>query len=380
MRWESDADRRKCTVVKAHCSLSGALSFAVLGGIAMLFCPVDAAKAADNLHMVPVSVEKVQLSDYQPKLTLSGSIAARSLVDVAFRVAGQVVERSAEIGKRVNVGDVLARIDDAEQQTNLRSAQASRDAAQAQLVEASANFERQKKLLVQGFTTRSQYDLADQQARTAQGTLTSAESLLSNARDELSYTHLLSPVAGVVTARNVESGQVVQAAQTAFSIAEDGPRDAVFDVQETLVSHGRPGMAVSISLLSDPSVEAEGKIREVSPVVDAQTGTVRVKVGIAETPPEMALGAIVIGSVHMPSRKVVILPWSVLTSDKGRPAVWRLAADTNVATSVPVRVLRFESEKVILESGLEAGEIVVTKGGQMLRSGEVTDVVGTVTQ
>lgn len=380
MRWESDAGGRRYTVKAARFSLSGSLSFAVLGGISMLLSTASAAKAADNLHIVPVAVEKVQLADYQPKLTLSGAIAARSLVDVAFRVAGQVVERSAEIGKRVNVGDVLARIDDAEQQTNLRSAQASRDAAQAQLVEATANFERQKKLLVQGFTTRSQYDLADQQARTAQGTLTSAESLLSNARDELSYTSLLSPVAGVVTARNVETGQVVQAAQTAFSIAEDGPRDAVFDVQETLVSHGRPGMAVSISLLSDPSVEAEGKIREVSPVVDAQTGTVRVKVGIAKTPPEMALGAIVTGSVHMPSRKVVILPWSVLTSDKGRPAVWRLAADTNVATSVPVRVLRFESEKVILESGLEEGEVVVTKGGQMLRSGEVADVVGAAVQ
>ncbi|MGC0053560.1 efflux RND transporter periplasmic adaptor subunit [Brucella pituitosa] len=330
---------------------------------------------AETSGVVAVAVTESKLIDYQPKLTLSGAIAARSLVNVSFRVNGQVVERMVEIGQHVEKGAILARIDNAEQQSNMRVALASTDAAQAQLVQAEASFKRQQALLAQGFTTRSQYDQSEQVYRTAQSTLMNAESQLGNARDELSYTELHAPVSGVLTARNIETGQVVQAAQTAFSIAEDGPRDAIFDVQETLVNYAKIGMDVTLALLSDDKVQAEGKIREISPVVDAQTGTVRVKVGIANTPEQMALGATVTGTVHMDNQKVVILPWSAMTSDSGRTAVWRVAKDTQVATLVPVKVLAYEKERVIVASGLGVGELIVTKGAQMLRSGAQTEIV-----
>ncbi|MBC2886121.1 efflux RND transporter periplasmic adaptor subunit [Ochrobactrum sp. CM-21-5] len=330
---------------------------------------------SDSLNVVPVAVTQAVFSDYQPKLTLSGAIASRSLVNVSFRINGQVVQRSVEVGQHVQRGQVLARIDDVEQQANMRVARASMDAARAQLVQAKATFKRQQALLDQGFTTRSQYDRANQSLQTTQSTLSNAETQLNNARDELSYTELRAPVSGVITARNIETGQVVQAAQTAFSIAEDGPRDAVFDVQETLVNHAKIGMGVTIALLSDSSIGAEGKIREISPVVDAQTGTVRVKVGISDTPSQMALGATVTGTVHMDARKVIVLPWSSMTSDAGRTAVWRVAKDTHVATLVPVKVLSYEKERVIVEGGLNEGELIVSKGAQMLRSGEPTEIV-----
>ena len=320
----------------------------MLAGLALLLATGSFAYA-ESFDVVPVAVLKAEASDYQPKLTLSGAIAARSLVNVSFRLNGQVVERMAEIGQHVEKGQSLARIDNVEQQANLRVAQATKDAAQAQLVQAQANFVRQKALLAQGFTTRSTYDQANQNLQTTQSALASAESQLKDARDQLSYTELQAPVSGVITARNVEAGQVVQAAQTAFSIAEDGPRDAIFDVQETLVNHAKIGMGVTIALLSDASISAEGKIREISPVVDAQTGTVRVKVGIAQTPPQMALGATVTGTVHMDSVKVVVLPW--------------------------IKVLAYEKGRLLVEGGLQEGELIVTKGAQMLRSGEPADVV-----
>lgn len=351
------------------------MAIIVLACMGLLVLGATFQARADELNVVPVAAVKAVASDYQPKLTLSGSIAARSLVNVSFRLNGQVVQRLVEVGQHVEKGQPLASIDDVEQQANLRVAQASKDAAQAQLVQAEANFARQKALLAQGFTTRSTYDQATQNLQTTQSALASAESQLNNARDELSYTELQAPVSGVITARNVEAGQVVQAAQTAFSIAEDGPRDAVFDVQETLVNHAKIGMGVTISLLSDVSISAEGKIREISPVVDAQTGTVRVKVGIAQTPPQMALGATVTGTVHMESVKVVVLPWSAMTSDAGRTAVWRLSKDSKVATLVPIKVLAYEKGRLLIESGLQEGELIVTKGAQMLRSGEPAEIM-----
>lgn len=351
-------------------SLSDSSNFLLVAALALLG-PLCAAHA-ENLA---VTVQKVEYSSYAAPLELSGDIHARMNVDLSFRVSGQIVERIADVGTHVEPGDVLARLDDAEQQTNLRAAQASRDAAQAQLVEAEAAYRRQRQLLDQGFTTRSRFDQAEQQWLTARNTLTSADSALENARDELSYTELRATSAGIVTSRDIEVGQVVQAAQPVFSLAQDGGRDVVLDVQETLVSHGPPGTRVTLTLFSDPSVKAEGRVREVSPVVDARTGTVRVKVEIVDPPPQMTLGAVVTASVHLPQAQAVVLPWSALTSDAGRPAVWSIAPDTGVVSLVPVEVLAYERERLILRSGLEEGATVVVKGGQMLHQGQVADIL-----
>jgi multidrug efflux pump subunit AcrA (membrane-fusion protein) len=77
----------------------------------------------------------------------------------------------------------------------------------------------------------------------------------------------------------------------------------------------------------------------------------------------------------MENQQVVILPWSAMTSDSGRTAVWRVAKDTQVATLVPVKVLAYEKERVIVASGLNVGELIVTKGAQMLRSGAQTEII-----
>ncbi len=343
----------------------------LLAGAFAACCSLNAVRA-ENLA---VTVQTVGYASYSQPLEISGDIHARLNVDLSFRVSGQIVERTADVGTHVKPGDVLAKLDDAEQQTNLRAAQASRDAAQALLVEAEATYQRQRQLLDQGFTTRSRFDQVEQQWLTAKNTLTSAESALENARDELSYTELRAPSAGIITARNVEVGQVVQAAQAAFSLAEDGGRDVVLDVQETLVNHGPPGTPVTLKLLSDPSVEASGRVREVSPVVDARTGTVRVKVEIIDPPPQMALGAVATAAVHLPVNDVVILPWSSLTSDRGRPAVWRVAPDSKTVSLAPVEVLAYERERLILRSGLDEGATIVVKGGHMLHEGQVVDIL-----
>src|SRR5690606_36043671 len=113
-----------------------------------------------------------------------------------------------------------------------------------------------------------------------------------------------------------------QAAQTVFTIAEDGDRDAAFNVQETLVVGTVPNPQVTLSLVANPAITAEGRVREISPAVDQTSGTIRVKVAIPNTPAAMPLGAAVVGTVSAKPRKAIILPWQALTSQDGRPAVW----------------------------------------------------------
>ncbi|TPK08253.1 efflux RND transporter periplasmic adaptor subunit [Mesorhizobium sp. B2-5-7] len=332
--------------------------------------------AAEKKLPVMVRTETVAMADYAPRTSLTGVIAARTLNNLSFRVGGRVAERLVDVGQHVDQGTVLARIDPQEQESDLRSAQADLDAAQAQLTQAAATFERQKTLLAQGFTTRRDYDAADQALKVAQGSVDAAQSALANARQNLSFTELKAGAAGVITARQVEAGQVVQAAQTVFTVAEDGDRDAVFNVQETLVARTPASPAVTITLLSDPQVRATGKVREISPAVDPASGSIRVKVAIPETPAGMPLGAAVIGSVGAKPAKAILLPWQALTSSSGKPAVWIVDPATKAVATTPVEVLAFDSGTVVIAKGLSEGQSVVTSGGQLLNPGQTVEISG----
>ncbi|TPK00099.1 efflux RND transporter periplasmic adaptor subunit [Mesorhizobium sp. B2-5-12] len=352
----------------------GAALFTCMAALLLAGCQKQEA-AAKKLPIM-VRTETVAMADYAPRTALTGMIAARTLNNLSFRVGGRVAERLADVGQHVDKGAVLARIDPQEQESDLRSAQADLDAAQAQLTQSAAAFERQKTLLAQGYTTRRDYDAADQALKVAQGSLDAAQSALANAKQNLSFTELKAGAAGVITARQVETGQVVQAAQTVFTVAEDGDRDAVFNVQETLVARTPTSPAVTITLLSDPQIRATGKVREISPAVDPASGSIRVKVGIADTPAGMPLGAAVIGSVSAKPAKAILLPWQALTSSAGKPAVWIVDPSTGTVTMAPVEVLAFNSGTVVIARGLEEGQSVVTAGGQLLSAGQKIEISG----
>ncbi|MCX8571628.1 efflux RND transporter periplasmic adaptor subunit [Aminobacter sp. MET-1] len=317
---------------------------------------------------------EVKVSDFAPKTTLTGVIAARTLSNLSFQVGGRVAERTVDVGQHVQKGQVLARLDPLEQQSDVRAAQASLDAAQAQLRQASAAFDRQKTLLGQGFTTRRDYDLANQQLKVAQSGVEAAQSQLGNANDRLGYTELKATAAGVVTARTVEVGQVVQAAQTVFTVAEEGDRDAVFNVDEALVARTPVAPDVTISLISDPRIKAMGKVREVSPAVDPASGSIRVKVTVPNTPIEMPLGAAVTGTITSQAQQAVVLPWQSLMSDAGKPAVWIVDPTTKAVAMAPIDILSFATGVVVVAKGLDPGQTVVAQGGQLLNTGQVVEV------
>jgi RND family efflux transporter MFP subunit len=336
-----------------------------------------AALAACNAPQVarrpplPVRVVAAKVTDYAPTLSLTGAIAARVSSDLSFRVSGRVIERKVDVGAHVGAGEVLARLDPAASQADLDAANAAVASAEAMLKQNQAAYDRQKQLLDSGFTTRSGFDAAQQNLRTAQGSLDGAKAQAASAADALTYTVLKAEKAGVVTAREIEVGQYAQAAQTAFTIAEDGPRDAVFDVYESIFFAGHASGHVKLTLVADPHVVAHGRVREVSPTVNTHAGTVRVKIDVNEGGDKMPLGAAVIGETRFAPRKVVELPWSATASDMGRLAVWVVDPGSGAVALKRVTAEAFDNETLILADGLTGGEKVVSQGGKFLYPGEI---------
>jgi RND family efflux transporter MFP subunit len=361
------ADAVRATAKQHPRYLSAALAVALLAPT-LSGCNDRTAAAAKPAALVRTEI--VQPSDRQTSITLTGEVQARFRADLAFRVSGRVIARLVDVGAHVNAGAILALLDPAEQQAEVDAAAATVAAAQAELRLAKATFDRQSYLISTGFTTRAAFDQAQEGLRTAQGSLDAAEAQLGTAKDILGYTELRADADGVITARNLEVGQVVQAAQPVFTLAHDGERDAIFDVYESIFFGEFAGGAVPLRLVSDPGVTAIGYVREVSPVVDQKSSTVRVKVAIQNPPATMTLGSPVSGTGQWKPVAQITLPWTALMAVGSRPAVWVIEPATKAASLKPVTIAGYEADAVMIKDGLAPGDRVVIDGGKLLSAGE----------
>ncbi|WP_448951255.1 efflux RND transporter periplasmic adaptor subunit [Labrys neptuniae] len=345
---------------------------ALLVGVIAALAPVFAQAGGPPAR---VGVVTARAGDYRASISLTGDVEAQVQSDISFRVSGRIVERLVDVGDHVTPDQVLARVDGQEQRIGLDTANAALASAQAQLQQSQAAYQRQRTLITSNATSQSVLDAAQENLSVAQAAVSAATAQVEQAKEQLGYADLRAGVSGTVTARNTEAGQVVQAGQTVVSIAQDGPRDAVFDVYEALIDKPPGSPEVTISLVADPKVKTIGHVREVSPIVDARKGTIRVKIGLKETPPAMSLGTAVRGEARLAPQRRFVLPASALFEWQGKPAVWTVKADTREAQPRPVTLDRYTTHDIVLSAGLEDGETVVVRGGQLLRPGEIVEIV-----
>src|SRR4051812_26012864 len=165
--------------------------------------------ATHGLETRPVRTLVVDLKSIDDARRAIGEVRPRYESELGFRVSGKLISRPTEVGDTVKTGDVLARLDEQEYRSKLKSAEADLVAADAVLVEARAAEGRQRLLLASGATTRANYDAAFKNMRSAGGKLDAAKASLELATDQLSYCELRAEFDGVVTATGAEAGQVV---------------------------------------------------------------------------------------------------------------------------------------------------------------------------
>lgn len=330
-------------------------------------------KSTSEIELPRVGVQRVQPSDFAASVTLTGDVQARVQADQSFRVGGKIISRSVDVGDHVKANQVLARLDPKDLQATVDSAKAEVFAEQARVTQSAAAFVRQQKLLPKSYTSQSEYDSAQAALRSSQSALKAAQAQLANARDQLSYTALVADAAGIITNRQAEVGQVVQATAPIFTLAHDGDRDAVFNVYESLLVASPSSDTIMVSLVDDPKIQAPGHVREITPTVSTQSGTVQVKVALRDVPPGMELGSAVTATGHAQGKPSIELPWSALTKALHDPAVWLVGEDNKVRLQ-QVKVGRYLTGKVVISEGLKGGETVVVTGGQLLNPGMQVEI------
>ncbi len=336
----------------------------------LLLCAALLAAAADPPR--PVRVTSVTMVQPGLAVTLSGTVQARTLADLAFRVGGKVVQRPIEVGDHVQAGQVLARLDPSDLRLNEQVAIAALQAAQADATNARAALARYEAL---GHSSPaylpSEYDSRLSASRMADARLVQAQRQATLATDQAGYGALVADADGVITALPVQVGQVVGAGQTVASLAHTGDIEVVVDVPENRLQAVRSAGNVGITLWAAPDQPLHGHVREIGALADPATRTFAVKITVDAAPAGLlALG--MTAAVRFTDNRppVAILPAAALTDQRGQPAVWVLDSASQHAALRPVTVAGFGPDATVaIAAGLRAGEQVVSAGAGQIDPG-----------
>ncbi len=362
--------RRAARALPALMAAALAASGLLCGSAARAQTAAEAASLAP-LPLVVQIVTATRTTDTR-RMSLTGEIEARDTLAASFPTSGRIAEMMVQRGDHVAANAPLARIDSVQQEQALISAKAALANAQATYTKAKDDADRQDGLLEQGATTRSARDTASDTLRAAQASVAQTEADLDRAKKALADTVLLAPADATVTDRTADVGQVVGAAQPVLDLALGDRYDAIFHVPEVLLTI-IPAKApvISLSPLDHPDITFKGILREISPLVDATTGTVKVTLSVVDKPASVSFGDAVVGSVVRSETSQISLPWSAMSATAKGPAVWIVDPATHRVALRQVHVLRYETGRIVLADGVQEGELVVAAGSNLLFPGRV---------
>jgi membrane fusion protein, multidrug efflux system len=305
-------------------------------------------------------------------LEFAAELRARTESRLAFRVAGKLAERPAEVGQRVRAGQVLARLDPADLKLGAEAAAAALRSAQSAYELAAAEFKRFEELRGQGFISALELERRQTTLKAQLAQLEQARANASVQSNLAGYAALTATAAGVITATEAEVGAVLAAGAPLLRLAHDGPRDAVFAVPEDSLQ----GLRALQGRRDALRVRAWGRdetypatVREVAAAADPATRTFLVRADVGRAPLE--LGQTLTVLIELPPRAAAArLPLSAVTRQQGQTAVWVLDEASMTVKLQPITVAGADGNAVMVAAGLAPGQQVVTAGVHTLTPGQ----------
>jgi membrane fusion protein, multidrug efflux system len=322
-----------------------------------------------------LAVQEEAIPDY---LTAVGTVRARNSAVIAARLPGTVTAVFAREGERVARGKALLAIEAAESAAGAAGAQAGVEEALRGVEEArarqglgEATFERYRKLFQEQAVTRQEYEGRQMERDVAAQGLARSEARLAQAREGAKAAQVVagrarvtSPLAGVVTAKAVDTGVTVFPGMPLFTVEEEGHYRLEAAVPEAFMGKVRPGDAVRVAI--DGAGEFSGRVAETAPAADQASRTFTVKVEIGGK----GVRSGIFGRAFFPAgaRRGVLLPKSAVTERGALTSVWVVGKD-NIARLRLVKAGQAVNGRIEILTGLSAGERVVVGGAERVVDG-----------
>jgi multidrug efflux system membrane fusion protein len=306
-------------------------------------------------------------------MSFAGEVRARYETILAFRVSGKMIDRPVEVGDHVHKGQRVARLDSNDYQLGTDALNAQLKSAQAERDFARDDLTRYRELLNQRVISPAEFDRHDTAYTTARERVVTLEAQLSQATNQLQYTDLLADRDGVVTAVEVETGQVVTAGQPVVKLARLDEKEIHIDIPEQRVAGIELHQKVSVTLWADGDRRYTARIREIAATADPTSRTYRVKATLLERQDEARLGKTATVWIPVTTSPRITVPFSAVftpQNEPGRPRVWLVDEQAGTVRSVPVQLGEALDGERIVVAGVVSGQLVVSAGVQRLAEGQ----------
>jgi membrane fusion protein (multidrug efflux system) len=309
---------------------------------------------------VPVEVSDIHIGSISSTLTSSSTIEAEQSAQVLAKVEGILTAVKVREGESVETGQNLACLEDEEKELALEKARLRLGKAKAEYQRAQLSFD--QKLISRFDYEKSIFDRD------------LAASELETATLELDYTQVRAPFSGRITQKAVVVGQAVKKGDHLFTLADFGSLVARIFLPEKDVFQLKKGQTAELVLESKADLKFDGRIRDISPVVDPKTGTVKVTVDITSRGSALRPGAFVrVNIITDTHEQALLVPKVALLKEDSEDFVY-LAID-NVAVRRPVRTGYISNGMVEIIEGVGPGDRIVVAGHTALKNDSPLEVL-----
>lgn len=374
-------------MLKRH-SLTGSLSLGllILSTLLVAGCGEEETKTAAPQGPTPMKVVKADTRSMPSWGEYIGQTSAVDSVDIRARVAGFLLEKKFNEGSHVNKGDLLFVIDPKPFQEDLKEAESGQEYNEALLAKAKKDFERFQKLLDEGVVSQDEFEGYQTDFNTYQAKVRENKAQVENARIQLGYTKIYSPIDGNIGRVQVDIGNLVGQNESTLlaTISTVDPIYVSFSISENDYVRAQRNPAIKDTrqkeikmILADGSeYNYGGQFSMIDPAIDPQTGTLGIRVSFPNPqsmlrPGQYAKVRVLIEMV----KDAVVIPTRAVMDVQGMKSVYVVGDDGKVV-SQPV-TLGFEvKDLVVVSKGLKAGDLVIADGIRRVRPGmEIKPIV-----
>jgi len=318
----------------------------------------------------------VRRGEIEAATPITGDLRPIETVEVRARIEGDLVGVYAREGERVASGQLLARFEASEQESNSRSAEAERAAAEAALATAQWSAEQSAELFKAGAIPEQDYKVAEQGVAAARAQLAAAEARVRSTSSFVTDTRVLSPVKGVVERRLVQDGERVAGGAPMFTIVRNDVLELTAAVPARQAADVRPGQTVRFTA---DGRAFDGTVARTSPTIDPATRSLTVYVRVPNANGALRGNTFATGRVvGRTIEGTLVIPSAALrqSGEGGESFVYRLAGGTIERAPVRLGVVDETAGLAQVIEGLSQGDRVIVGNVGAIGSGMRAQVVG----
>ncbi len=343
------------------------LFFVIVLCIFIYRCGSDAeSKTAekDKPAAVPVEVSRVVIDDVSAYFSGTATLEAEEEAIVVARVAGVVKEILAEEGQRVKKGQILARLDDEQMRFRLNQAEADYN-------KLAKENERNEELFRKNLISADAFDKIRFEFEAKKASL-------DLARLELNYASIRAPIDGIVAARFIKTGNMVNTNEQTFKITDFEPLNALLYIPERHMRKLEFRQSVSITVDAVPENNFKGFVKRISPVVDPQSGTCKVTIEVEDQQNRLKPGMFGrVNIIYDTHHQTLLVPKEAIMSEDRESALF--VVRDSIACRKIVNCGYVNGTHVEILDGLNEGDTVVTIGQASLKDSSRVDIIGGLT-